>query len=33
MRAVYVAEPHDDPLAIVRKLTASVGTDGFAVAA
>lgn len=32
-RPVYVAGPHDDPPAIMRKLKASVGDDGFAVAA
>ena len=32
-RPLYVAGPHDDPLAILRTLEASVGGDGFAVAA
>jgi hypothetical protein len=32
-RPLYVAGPRDDPLAIMRKLNASVGSDGFAVAA
>ncbi len=32
-RPLYVAGPHDDPLAVMRKLKASVGDDGFAVAA
>ncbi len=32
-RPLYVAGPHDDPLAIMRRLKASVGDDGFAVAA
>lgn len=32
-RPLYVAGPHDDPVAIVRALEASVGGDGFAVAA
>ena len=32
-RPLYVAGPHDDPLAIMRKLKASVGDDGFTVAA
>jgi hypothetical protein len=32
-RPLYAAGPHDDSLAIVRRLKASVGSDGFAVAA
>ncbi len=32
-RPLYIAGPHDDPLAIMRRLKASVGDDGFAVAA
>ena len=32
-RPLYVAGPHDDPLAIMRRLKDSVGDDGFAVAA
>jgi len=30
---VYVAGPHDDPIRVMRTLEASVGSDGFAVAA
>jgi len=32
-RPVYVAGPHDDPIAIMQTLLANVGSDGFAVAA
>jgi hypothetical protein len=32
-RPLYVAGPHDDPIAVMRTLKASVGTGGFAVAA
>jgi hypothetical protein len=32
-RPLYVAGPHDDPAAVMRTLRASVGSDGFAVAA
>ena len=32
-RPLYVAGPHDYPLAVMRKLNAAVGDDGFAVAA
>jgi hypothetical protein len=32
-RPLYVAGPHDDPVAVMRTLTAAVGSDGFAVAA
>jgi hypothetical protein len=32
-RPLYVAGPHDDPLAVMKTLRASVGSDGFAVAA
>jgi hypothetical protein len=32
-RPLYVAGPHDDPIAIMQTLRASVGSDGFAVAA
>jgi hypothetical protein len=32
-RPLYVAGPHDDPIAVMRTLRSTVGTDGFAVAA
>lgn len=32
-RPLYVAGPHDDPIAVMRTLKSTVGTDGFAVAA
>ena len=32
-RPLYVAGPHDDPIAVMRTLRASVGSDGFTVAA
>lgn len=32
-RPLYVVGPHDDPIAVMRTLKASVGSDGFAVAA
>jgi len=32
-RPLYVAGPHDDPTRVMRTLEASVGRDGFAVAA
>jgi hypothetical protein len=32
-RPLYVAGPHDDPIAVMRTLIASVGSDGFSVAA
>jgi hypothetical protein len=32
-RPLYVAGPYDDPIAVMNKLKASVGSDGFAVAA
>jgi hypothetical protein len=32
-RPFYVAGPHDDPIAIMRALKSSVGSEGFAVAA
>ena len=32
-RPLYVAGPHDDPIAVTRMLEASVGSDGFTVAA
>jgi hypothetical protein len=32
-RPLYVAGPHDDPLAVLETLNATLGADGFAVAA
>jgi hypothetical protein len=32
-RPLYVAGPHDDPIAVMETLRAAVGVDGFAVAA
>jgi len=32
-RPLYVAGPHDDPVAVMQTLQATVGSDGFAVAA
>jgi hypothetical protein len=32
-RPLYVAGPYDDPIAVMEKLSAAVGRDGFAVAA
>jgi hypothetical protein len=32
-RPLYVAGPHDDPIAVMNRLKATVGSDGFAVAA
>jgi len=32
-RPLYVARPHDDPIVVMRTLRASLGSDGFAVAA
>jgi hypothetical protein len=32
-RPLYVAGPHDDPIAVLNKLNTAVGSDGFAVAA
>jgi hypothetical protein len=32
-RPLYVVGPHDDPIAVMRTVTAAVGTDGFEVAA
>jgi len=32
-RPLYIAGPHDDPISIMRTLCATVGNDGFAVAA
>jgi hypothetical protein len=32
-RPLYVAGPHDDPIAVLNKLKATVGSDGFAAAA
>ena len=32
-RPLYVAGPFDDPIAVMRRLKAAVGSDGFAVAA
>jgi hypothetical protein len=32
-RPLYVAGPHDNPIAVMRTLKSSVGSDGFAVAA
>ena len=32
-RPVYVAGPHDDPIRVIQTLEASVGREGFAVAA
>jgi hypothetical protein len=32
-RPLYVAGPHDDPIAVMETLMATVGSDGFAVAA
>jgi hypothetical protein len=32
-RPCYVAGPHDNPVAVMKTLIASVGSDGFAVAA
>lgn len=32
-RPLYVAGPHDDPIAIMQTLVATLGSDGFAVAA
>jgi hypothetical protein len=32
-RPLYVAGPHDDPIAVMRTLRASVGSDGFTAAA
>jgi hypothetical protein len=32
-RPLYIAGPHDDPIAVARTLRASVGSDGFTVAA
>jgi len=32
-RPLYVAGPHDDPIAVMQTLKAAVGSDGFAVAA
>ena len=32
-RPLYVAGPHDDPVAVMQTLKAAVGRDGFAVAA
>jgi hypothetical protein len=32
-RPLYVQGPHDDPIAIVETLLATIGRDGFSVAA
>ena len=32
-RPLYVAGPHDDPVAVMQTLQNAVGSDGFAVAA
>jgi hypothetical protein len=32
-RPLYVAGPHDDPIAVLEKLKSAVGSEGFAVAA
>jgi hypothetical protein len=32
-RPLYVPGPHDDPIAVMRALKETVGSDGFAVAA